>query len=69
MSKSYETPPPPLDIIEETCDNSRIKEKKPRFSNSIGKDFNRSRAREGTDGKGGGKKRERVRQDLDCTVS
>ncbi|KAG5580956.1 hypothetical protein H5410_051583 [Solanum commersonii] len=64
------TPPPSLlDIIEETCDNPRIKEKKAKFSNSMGKDFNKRRVSERTDGKGRGKKRKRVGQDLDCTVS
>ncbi|KAG5580934.1 hypothetical protein H5410_051561, partial [Solanum commersonii] len=52
-----------------TCDNSHNKEKKAKVSNSIGNDFSKSRAREGTNGKGRGKKRERAEQDLDCTVS
>ncbi|WMV51296.1 hypothetical protein MTR67_044681 [Solanum verrucosum] len=57
------------DIIEETCDNSSIKEKKENVSNSMGKDFSRSSASVGTDGKGRGKKRKRVRQDLDCSLA
>uniref|UniRef100_M1E082 Gibberellin n b20-oxidase n=1 Tax=Solanum tuberosum TaxID=4113 RepID=M1E082_SOLTU len=61
--------PPPQDIIEETCDNNRIKEKKAKVPNSIGKDFCRSSVGEGTDGKGRGKKRERVGQDIDLTLS
>ncbi|KAG5580950.1 hypothetical protein H5410_051577 [Solanum commersonii] len=60
---------PPRDIIEETCDNSCIKESMAKVSNSMGRDFNRSSATEGTDGKGRGKKRKRVRQNLDCTLS
>ncbi|KAG5580946.1 hypothetical protein H5410_051573 [Solanum commersonii] len=53
---------------QETGDNNLIKEKKEKFSNSMGKDFNRSRASEGTNGKGSGKKKERVKQVLDYTV-
>ncbi|KAG5580938.1 hypothetical protein H5410_051565 [Solanum commersonii] len=68
MSESYETTFP-QDIIEKTCDNSRIKEKKKKVSNYMGKDFSISSASEGTDGKGSGKKRERVGEDLDCTLS
>ncbi|KAH0707227.1 hypothetical protein KY290_011784 [Solanum tuberosum] len=68
MPESYETTFP-QDIIENTCDNSRIKEKKAMISNYMGIDFSRSSASEGTDGKGSGKKRERVGQDLDCTLS
>ncbi|WMV51299.1 hypothetical protein MTR67_044684, partial [Solanum verrucosum] len=45
---------PPPDIIEETCDNDHIKEKKAKVSNSMGKDFSRSKTSEGTDGKGRG---------------
>lgn len=60
---------PPQDIIEETCDNGRRKEKKARVSKSVGKDSSRSRGSGGTDGKGRGKKGERVGQDLDSTVS
>ncbi|KAG5580948.1 hypothetical protein H5410_051575 [Solanum commersonii] len=48
---------PPV-IIEETYDNDRIKIKKAKFSNAMGKDFSKSRTSEGTDGKGRGKKRE-----------
>lgn len=59
----------PFDIIEETCDNNRIEETKVKFFNSIGKDISRSGASKGTDGKGRGKKRERVGQDLDWSVS
>ncbi|WMV50705.1 hypothetical protein MTR67_044090 [Solanum verrucosum] len=46
-----------------------IKESMAKVSNSMGKDFSRSSTTEGTDGKGRGKKRKRVRQDLDCTLS
>jgi len=35
----------------------------------MGKDFSRRSASKGADGKGRGKKRERVRKDLDCTLS
>ncbi|MCD7466913.1 hypothetical protein HAX54_004005 [Datura stramonium] len=60
---------PPRDIMEETCDNSCRKEKKARVSKSGGKDSSRSRASGGTDGKGRGKKGERVGQDIDSTLS
>ncbi|XP_055813375.1 cysteine-tryptophan domain-containing zinc finger protein 7 isoform X2 [Solanum dulcamara] len=60
---------PPRDIIEETCNNGRRKEKKSRVSKSSGKDSSRSKASGGTDGKGRGKKGEPVGQDLDSTVS
>ncbi|KAG5580945.1 hypothetical protein H5410_051572, partial [Solanum commersonii] len=60
---------PPSNIIEETYDNDRIKEKKAKVSNSMGKDFSRSRTSEGSDGKGRAKKRERVGQYIDYTVS
>jgi len=59
----------PPDIIEETCDKGHNKEKKAKVSDSMGNDFRRSRTSEGTDGKGRGKKRQRVGQDIDCTVS
>ncbi|XP_059295310.1 cysteine-tryptophan domain-containing zinc finger protein 3 isoform X2 [Lycium ferocissimum] len=59
---------PPREIIEETRDNGRRKEKKARVSKSGGKDSSRSRASGGTDGKGRGKE-ERVGQDLDSTLS
>jgi len=35
----------------------------------MGKDFSKSRTSKGTDGKGRGKKRERVGQDIDLTLS
>ncbi|KAH0638092.1 uncharacterized protein [Solanum tuberosum] len=63
-----ETLPPP-DIIEETCDNGRKKEKKAKVSKSVGKDSSRSGASGETDVKGRGKKGERVGQDLYSTVS
>ncbi|CAN4093108.1 unnamed protein product [Withania somnifera] len=50
---------PPRDIVEETCDNGGRKEKKARVSKASG----------GTDGKGRGKKEERVGQNLDSTLS
>ncbi|XP_049344007.1 cysteine-tryptophan domain-containing zinc finger protein 7 [Solanum verrucosum] len=63
-----ETQPPP-DIIEETYDNGRKKEKKAKVSKSVGKDSSRSGASGETDVKGRGKKGERVGQDLYSTVS
>ncbi|KAG5580944.1 hypothetical protein H5410_051571 [Solanum commersonii] len=52
-----------------TCDTSRIKENKAKVSNSMGKDFSRRSASKGVDEKGRGKKRKRVRHDLDCSLS
>nr|XP_019071232.1 uncharacterized protein LOC101260375 isoform X2 [Solanum lycopersicum] len=63
-----ETQPPP-DIIEETCDNDRKKEKKAKVSKSVGKDSSRSGASEETDVKGRNNKGNRVGQDLYSTVS
>lgn len=60
---------PPRDIVEETCDNGRRKEKKARVSKSVEKGSSRSRASVETDGKSRGKKGEQGRQDLDSTVS
>ncbi|KAK4355701.1 hypothetical protein RND71_024672 [Anisodus tanguticus] len=60
---------PPRDIMEETYDNGRKKEKKARVSKCGGKNSSRSGASGGTSGKGRGKKEELVGHDLDSTLS
>ncbi|KAJ8543314.1 hypothetical protein K7X08_005837 [Anisodus acutangulus] len=60
---------PPRDIMEETYDNGRKKEKKARVSKCGGMNSSRSGASGGTSGKGRGKKEELVGHDLDSTLS
>lgn len=56
-------------IIEETCDNYCVKEKKIDVSKSLWKDISRSRNFKWTDGNDRCNKGVRTIKDIDCSVS